>query len=128
VAHELQTLEYGQRIAHETRAVHSQTGSPVGELLYGSALAGGAASIGQPVGALDAGVRADLVYFEPDAPGLVGHSPATLLDAWLVAGSSAVPDRVMVGGRWIVRDGTHPHEAEIGRHFRSTMNRIRNRV
>jgi formimidoylglutamate deiminase len=122
---ELRVLEYGQRLARRRRAVHEAGAGHVGDLLYRSCLAGGAAALGQPVGALAPGRRADLLHFEPDAPGLEGHGPDTFLDAWLVRGAAAAPTGVMVAGRWVVREGQHVAEVATRGRFRSAMRRLR---
>jgi formimidoylglutamate deiminase len=122
---ELQVLEYGQRLVVGRRAVHQAGAGHVGELLYGSALAGGAKALAQPIGALAPGRRADLLHFAPDAPGLEGHGPDTFLDAWLVRGGASSPTAVMVGGGWVVREGHHVHQERVRERFIRTMRRVR---
>ena len=120
-------MEYSQRLALQRRAVHPDADKPVGEMLYASALRGGATALAQRVGQFAPGRRADLVHFERDAPGLVGHGPETFLDALLVSGAAA-PNAVMVGGRCLVRDGHHPREDEIHQRFVRVMRKVRARL
>ncbi|TME39202.1 MAG: formimidoylglutamate deiminase [Chloroflexi bacterium] len=127
VALELGVLEYGQRSARQRRDVHSDDGRSAGSLLFASALRGGAASLGQPVGSVEPGKRADLLVFDPNAPAFVGHDIDTFLDAWLVSGGAAAPSQVMVGGRWVVRDRRHLREDEVARRFAVVMSRLHRR-
>lgn len=130
VADELRMLEYGQRLHHRRRNVvvapgQEATESP-GRVLFDSARRGGAQSLAQPVGALAAGRRADLVVLDPAAPALLGQSPRSVLDAWVISGGMAggTPVRdVMVGGRWVVRDRRHEAEDSIGARFTAVMRR-----
>src|SRR5439155_966211 len=102
-------------------------GRSAGSLLFASALRGGAASLGQPVGSVEPGKRADLLVFDPNAPAFVGHDIDTFLDAWLVSGGAAAPSQVMVGGRWVVRDRRHLREDEVARRFAVVMSRLHRR-
>ena len=68
---------------------------------------------GHPTGAIAAGCRADLVVLDTDDPALAAQPVRTVLDA-AVFGPCRAPVRdVMVGGRWVVRDGHHPHEDAV---------------
>jgi formimidoylglutamate deiminase len=130
VADELRMLEYGQRLHHRRRNVvvapgDEATESP-GRVLFDSARRGGAQSLAQPVGALAAGRRADLVVLDPAAPALLGQSPRSVLDAWVISGGMAggTPVRdVMVAGRWVVRDRRHQAEDSIRARFTAVMRR-----
>ena len=129
VATELRMLELGQRLLEGRRnpLVKESGGSAVhaGRVLFDVALSAGAASLGQPVGALAPGVRADLVVLDQNATVLAGHGPATVLDAWILTGGGATLVRdVMIGGRWIVRDGRHRLEDDIVERYRRTAGRL----
>jgi formimidoylglutamate deiminase len=103
VAEELRWLEYVQRLANEGRHVLGD-----GTALYGGALAAGARSLGRRTGALSAGMRADIVVLEPYAP---DEEPS--LDAYLFrSGTWRVRD-VLVGGRFVVREGRHARQDEL---------------
>src|SRR5258705_6699527 len=91
VALELGVLEYGQRTALQRRDVHGDDGRSAGSRLLASALRGGAASLGQPIGSLEPGARAVILVFHPSAPPFVGHGVHTFLDAVLVSGGAAAP-------------------------------------
>jgi formimidoylglutamate deiminase len=127
VAEELRVLAYGQRLRNQTFAVlasrEDSTGQP-GRDLYDAALRGGSRSLRQPVGAIAQGLRADLVVLDPNDPALVGHGEATLLDAWVFAGTSSAVRDVFVGGTRVVRDGHHRDEQRVFERFRTTMQRF----
>ena len=113
-AAELRLLEYGQRLALKSRAVVRDAGGPsVGAALVRLALAGGSQALGRQVGAIAPGHRADLIVLDPDHPALLGRTGDTLLDAWIFAAASPAVRDVLVGGRWVVRDGRHPDETAI---------------
>jgi formimidoylglutamate deiminase len=113
-AEELRWLEYGQRLASRGRAVAAtQAEQSVGAALWRAALAGGAQAMDRRMGMLAAGTRADLVVLDAAHPALEALEGDDVLDA-LVFATDATPVRdVMVGGRWMVRDGRHAREEEI---------------
>jgi len=83
---------------------------------------GGARALAQPVGAIAPGFRADLVELDPSHPALAGQAAETALDAWIFSSASpGVVRNVMVGGRWVIRDGRHEDEEQILDAFRATM-------
>ncbi len=116
---ELRWLEYGQRLNLMKRGVAES-----GAALYRAALAGGARALGQPVGTIEAGRRADIVVLDGDHPSLTGHTGDTTLDAFVFSGNSSPVRDVMVGGDWVVRDGAHREEAPVAEAYRRTMNRL----
>ena len=69
-------------------------------------------------------MRADLIELDPDHPALVGHSPVTILDAWVFSGPSGAVRNVMVGGQWVFRDGHHVNAELITRDFRTEMTAV----
>lgn len=125
VAEELRVLEYGQRLSHGRRNVLALAGDETtahsGRRLYDLALAGGSQSLAQPMGALAPGRRADLVMLDADSPTLLAHTPKTALDAWILSGTSNPVRDVMVGGRWVVRDGRHAREGAVVATYKRAM-------
>ncbi len=119
---ELRLLEYGQRLKHRGRnMLAAREGLSTGEALYRAALAGGAQALGQPVGALETGRRADLVTLDLAHPAFAGGGPQSWLDAYVFnAGAAAIHD-VVVGGRRVVADGKHIARDAVRKRFARTM-------
>jgi formimidoylglutamate deiminase len=116
---ELRWLEYGQRLATFRRNVMARKSAPsTGENLWRAALVGGAQASGRRIGALAPGHRADLVVLDEQAPELAGRSAPHLLDSVVFAGNRNLVRDVMVGGRWLVRNGRHQHEDAIAKRYR----------
>jgi formimidoylglutamate deiminase len=122
---ELRWLEYGQRLSQRRRAVAAggATASS-GAILYRGALAGGAQALGRPLGALAPGKRADIVVLDAAHPALAGRDGDALLDSYLFAGNLSPLRDVMVGGRWVIRDGHHADEEAIAQAYRETAARL----
>ena len=96
----------------------------VGRTLYDLATAGGAHALAQPVGALEAGLRADLVVLDASSPALVQRTGDALLDGLVFAGDRESVKDVMVAGRWRIRDGRHAREVAVFDQYRSTLARL----
>jgi formimidoylglutamate deiminase len=104
---ELRWLEYGQRLATQTRNVVSLRDSHVGSELFLRVLEGGAAASGQEKPGIQAGAAADFVALSDDDPMLAGHSDESRLDALVFSGFPLPVERVMVNGEWCVIDAMH---------------------
>ena len=99
---EARAIELDERLATGVRGVHRAP-----ELLR-AATAGGYAALGWPDGGrLEAGALADLATLSLDSVRLAGTAPEHAVDAAVFAAAAADVRHVMVGGRWIVRDGEH---------------------
>lgn len=123
---ELRTLEYGQRVAHERRALLSADDCPsVGRYLYANAARGGARALGTQAGELAPARRADLVVLDPLTPTLLHKADDLLFDALVFAGNVNPVRDVMVGGRWRVVGGHHADEDRILRRFREAQRAVR---
>ena len=123
---ELRLLEYGQRLVHGRRCLslpEDATGS-VGGALFRAAVAGGAAALGQPVGAIAEGFRADLLVLDRDRLTQPEAEDDDILDS-AVFGGAALPVRdVMVAGIWRVREGRHPAEEGARAQFTAALRRV----
>ncbi len=119
---ELRLLEYGQRLKHRGRnLLADREGLSTGEALYRAALSGGAQALGQPVGALAPGRRADIVTLDLAHPAFAGAKPESWLDGYVFnAGAQAIND-VFVGGRQFVAEGRHSAREQVRRRFAATM-------
>jgi formimidoylglutamate deiminase len=104
---ELRWLEYGQRLATQSRNVVSLRDSHVGSELFLRALEGGAAASGQESAGLEKGAAADFVVLSDDDPMLAGHGDDSRLDALVFSGYPLPVERVMVNGEWCVIDAMH---------------------
>ncbi len=122
---ELRWLEYVQRLAMRRRNIAASPAQPsVGATLWREAAAGGAQAMARPMGAIEPGMRADLVVLDPEHINLVGRSGDRLLDAFIFAGGGQMVRHVMVGGKWIVRDGHHPEELTIAARYRQVQKQL----
>jgi formimidoylglutamate deiminase len=96
---ELRWLEYGQRLRTGRRACFAD-GAGLGGSLWGRMAAGGARSLGQPVGSIAAGAHADLVSLDASQPIFEGaDGPSSCLDALLTSGDGRCIEQVWIGGR-----------------------------
>jgi formimidoylglutamate deiminase len=93
----------------------------VGRTLFDAALAGGAQALGQDIGALAEGKRADWIVLDGLDPYLATAEGDALLNRWLFAGGDRQVRDVMVGGRWVVQDGRHAAEEETARAFTGVL-------
>lgn len=117
---ELRLFEYGQRLTRRRRNVLAEgEGQSVGDGLWRRAASTGARALNQESGAIAAGRLADLVVLDPSR---VDEAP--LDQAIFGPGAPPVAD-VMVGGRWVVRDGRHPRRDQIRVRYREALSRLR---
>jgi len=122
VVEELRWLEYGQRLRDQRRNRLYRSDQPmVGRTLYDAALVGGAQAMGQPVGALEVGKRADWLVLDGNDPYLATASGDAILNRWLFAGGDRQIRDVMVNGRWVISDGRHADEEESSRAFAQVL-------
>ena len=87
-------------------------------------LQGGAQAMGQHIGAIAAGKRADLVALDGDHPMLANVAPAKLLGRWLFGGSESWVKHVMADGKWVVKNRHHTGEEAAQRAFTEAMNQL----
>jgi len=119
---ELRWLEYGQRLRDQQRNRLVGGRQPnVGQHLFEQALQGGAAALGQEIGQLAVGRRADWVVLDGADPYLASAPAEAVLNRWLFAGGDRQVRDVMVGGRWVVQDKRHPDEAVSAKDFAQVL-------
>lgn len=118
VSEEIRWLEYEHRLLTRQRncLLDDQSGSS-GENLYQRALAGGAQALGQPVGKLTVGLRADWLVLDEQNPFVAASTAETLFDRWLFGQTTPLVRDVMVGGQWVIRDGHHALETSAAHAF-----------
>jgi formiminoglutamate deiminase len=99
---EARAVELDERLETGARGGHS-----AGELLH-AATSGGCSSIGWPEGGrIEPGALADLVTVGLDGVRLAGTSDDHAVESLVFAASAADVRDVIVGGRFVVRDGVH---------------------
>lgn len=121
VVEELRWLEYGQRLKYEKRNRLQDANKHVAGYLYRSALAGGAQALGQKIGVLALGSRADMIVLDGNHPLLAHVKEDDILGRWLFAGDNKLVQDVMVGGNWVIQDGRHKGEIEAAHAFANTI-------
>lgn len=122
VVEELRWLEYGQRLRDQRRNRLYRDDQPmVGRTLFDAALDGGAQALGQPVGRLEVGKRADWIVLDGNDPYLATASEDGILNRWLFAGGDRQVRDVLVNGQWVVRDGHHAGEEDSSRAFTQVL-------
>ena len=119
---ELRLLEYGQRTKFEQRNVFGlKRAESFGGELYRAACSGGAQALGQRIGAIAAGHRADWVVLDE---GIAQQHDDSLLDSAIFGAAKSPVIDVMVGGQWRVRSGVHPRAAHSATRYRATLHRL----
>jgi len=104
---ELRLLEYSQRLTQRKRNVAAQTGrSPSSAaVLFEAALAGGQAATSRPLGAIEAGRRADFLVLDAQSPALLGVPAEHVLNALVFSSPEARFAEVFVAGEQVVSGG-----------------------
>jgi formimidoylglutamate deiminase len=124
-AEELRWLEYQQRLRKKRRGVlAAKSESHVGTRLWRDAAQNGARALGQPVGRIAVGCRADWLVLDGEHPSMAGASADAALDRLLFAGADKAIRDVMVGGQWVVRGGRHAADAQLRADFGRIMNNL----
>jgi formimidoylglutamate deiminase len=122
---ELALIEYAQRLKSARRNILvSPEVTSIGGGLFRHAIKGGAQALGQAIGAIAPGHKADWVVMNADDAALAEHSGDAVLDA-AIFGPVRRPVRdVMVGGAWVVKEGHHNHEDAAFSRYRATLKRL----
>jgi len=121
---ELRQLEWSQRLRLRRRNVLAEGGASVGSALWAAAARDGGRACGRATGAIATGLRADLVVLDADEPALTGLPVEQVLDA-AIFGPCRRPVRdVLVGGRFVVREGRHPQQDAVLARFRHALARM----
>ena len=122
---ELRWLEYGQRLTRLGRNIAADAETPsTGAALYRRVLAGGAQALARPTGALSPGRRADIVVLDTQHPALTNRSGDSVLDSYIFGGNTSPVRDVMVGGKWVVRDGQHGDQDRAADAFARCLSRL----
>ncbi|MEE5117151.1 formimidoylglutamate deiminase [Pseudomonas alliivorans] len=125
VVEELRWLEYGQRLRDQRRNRLYRSDQPmVGRTLMDAALAGGAQALGQEIGALEIGKRADWLVLDGKAPYIATATGDAILNRWLFAGGDRQIRDVAVAGRWVIREGRHADEEQSAQAFAQVLSAL----
>ncbi len=123
---ELRSLEYSQRLRLRVRNVASEEDRPdVAANLWSAAAAGGAQALGQPVGAIAVGRRADLVVLDGGDADFESLAAASCLGVAMFSGNSNRVRDVFVAGRLVIEESRHADEVETRAAFRGALRRLR---
>ena len=111
-------LEYHLRLERQQRAILDQINAqPLASRLFDCATVHGASALGVPA-------AADFFTVDRDDLSIAGHSSKDLLPlAVFTLNRTAIRD-VMVDGRWVVRDGQHPLQAEIVARYKQLHHKL----
>ena len=124
-AEELRWLEYQQRLRKKRRGVLAAKNEPhVGTRLWRDAAQNGARALGQPVGSIAVGCRADWLVLDGSHPALAGAAAEGALDRLLFAGADQAIRDVMAGGRWVVKDRRHAADEQLRGDFGRIMQQL----
>ena len=124
VTDELRLLEYNERLRSGQRNVLTSTDSTCGRFLYQHSCQSGAVALGQTVGRLDAGFRADFLVLNDGHELLCGREPDAVLDSWVFAGDKSMLDSVWVAGKPVIEQGNHQADASLRYGFIKTIKEL----
>ena len=121
-AEELRWFEYQHRLKRRRRAVLASPEEPhVGTRLWCEAARSGARALGQPVGEIRAGRRADWLVLDPHDASMAGARMENVLDRLVFTNARSAIRDVVVGGRWVVGNRRHALEHASAIEFEAWM-------
>ena len=109
ILEEARRLEMHERLRKEARNTLTSTeGESSVDPAFRAATLGGARSLNLSMGDLGVGLWADCVSYDLNDPSLAGCDDESLLGALMFSADNRALRDVMVGGKWVVKDGIHP--------------------
>ncbi len=117
-------LDYHLRLKHEQRAVLDEPARHLHQWLWQAASAGGADSLAQPCGLIQAGLRADFVSYDLNHPQLACDDPIWLLSELVWGAPKSAIAQVWVAGRPQLQDGLHPGRQQAVRDYKSLVREL----
>jgi formimidoylglutamate deiminase len=118
-------MEYQQRLRKKRRVVLATNAQPhAGTRLWRDAARHGAQAIGQPVGAIAVGSRADWLVIDGNHPSMAGAGIEASLDHMLFAGGGGAIRDVMVAGRWVIEGRRHAADDRLRGRFAGVMSQL----
>ena len=126
-AEEIRLLEYGQRLSQKCRNIGAiADNDSTGETLFKASLAGGSQALGQPIGILKPGYRADFIVLNNQHPVLFGRRGSAIIDSWIFTGGRELISDVFVAGQHLIKNHCHINQENIERHYRKTIKSLSN--
>jgi len=118
-------LEYGARLTQQRRNIAVSDKCPdSGTALLTALGTGGALALGQNIGAIRLGYRADIIVIDKHAPALCAVPDRNIPAALIFSGSRHDIRHVMVAGKWRIRDRHHEQEDKIRANYAETVHRL----
>ncbi len=118
-------LEYHLRLQIQKRAVLDEIGGwNMSQRLFQYATAGGAESLGFDSGVLGMGRPADFFAIDLDDPSIAGNSAESLLPTVVFGLNLRAIRDVVVGGKHIYQDGSHPLAGEIIEQYKEVRRKV----
>ena len=96
----------------------------VGTALWRTAALAGARALGQAIGEISAGHRADWIALDPAHPALAGAAPEAALDHLVFAGGRHAIREAYVAGRRVLAAHRHPLRTVAEEGYREVLRRI----
>ena len=125
VTEELRWLEYSQRLRDQRRNRLTTTNQKnIATVLYEAGLQGGRQALGQPIGAIEPGARADWIVLDGQDPYIQNAKSEDLLNRWIFGGGNHQIKDVMVKGKWVIQNGHHLDEEAISEDFSRTLKTV----
>lgn len=110
-AEELRLLEYVQRLtARRRNLVVGPRSEAVGTTLWLEAAEGGAQALARAAGRIAPGARGDFVILDAAHPDMRERSGDAIANSLVFSGANGLVRDVIVGGRFVVREGRHPRQ------------------
>ena len=118
-------LEYHLRLQNQKRAVLDEIRQQnLSQRLFRYATAGGAESLGFDSGVLNAGCPADFFAIDLDDPSIAGNSAKSLLPMVVFGLNRRAITDVVVDGKHIYRNGSHPLTDEIVDQYKEVHRKV----
>ncbi|MFM2480455.1 formimidoylglutamate deiminase [Celerinatantimonas sp. YJH-8] len=125
---ELRWLEYAQRLSLQQRNCLAGTETTsTGDHLLNRVYEGGARALGQKIGKLAVGFRADWLELDTQNPWFNTADSSHLTDTWIFATQSPLIKNVMVAGAWKIRNFEHPRREQARIQLEKTLHQLRQR-
>ena len=114
---QINLLEDARELEYHLRMLKLERAVLTAKSLFACATEAGARSLGAPGGSLEIGRPADFFTVGLDDPSLAGADAVSLLSHIVFSAERSAVRDVAVGGKLVVRDGSHPMAGEIVQEF-----------